>query len=77
VPRGVRSAWLFLTVMLGGYVWVLDFGPRVSAPGGLVTQVTAQKIIAITATLTFVYLSAVAERRMVAAVSAARTFEPS
>ena len=76
VPRGVRSAWLFLTVMLAGYVWVLDFGPRVSAPGGLVTQVTAQKIIAITAILSFVYLSIVAERRMVAAVGAARTLEP-
>lgn len=76
VPRGMRSAWLFLTVMLAGYVWVMDFGPRVSAPGGLVTQVTAQKIIAITAILTFVYLSVVAERRTVAAVGAARTLEP-
>jgi len=76
LPRGVRSAWLFLTVMLAGYVWVMDFGPRVSAPGGLVTQVTAQKIIAITATLTFVYLSVIAERRLVATVSAARTLEP-
>ena len=75
VPRGVRSAWLFLTVMLAGYVWVLDFGPRVSAPGGLVTQVTAQKIIAISAILSFVYLSVVAERRMVAPVGAARTLE--
>jgi hypothetical protein len=62
--------------MLAGYVWVLDFGPRVSAPGGLVTQVTAQKIIAITAILSFVYLSIVAERRMVAAVGATRTLEP-
>ncbi len=75
VPRGIRSAWLFLTVMLAGYVWVLDFGPRVSAPGGLVTQVTAQKIIAIVAILTFVYLSVVAERRMVAAAGTARTLE--
>jgi hypothetical protein len=76
VPPGIRSAWLFLTIMLAGYVWVLDFGPRVSAPGGLVTQATAQKIIAITAVLTFVYLSVAAERRMVAGVSAPRTFEP-
>lgn len=76
VPRGVRSAWLFLTVMLAGYVWVLDFGPRVSAPGGLVTQVAAQKIIAITAILTFVYLSFAAERRLVAAVGTARTLNP-
>jgi len=75
-PRGIRSAWLFLTVMLAGYVWVLDFGPRVSAPGGLVTQVAAQKIIAITAILSFVYLSVVAERRTVAAVGTARTLEP-
>jgi len=77
IPRGVRSAWLFLTVMLAGYVWVMDFGPRVSAPGGLVTQVTAQKIIAITAILTFVYLSIAVERRMVAGVRAAHTLEPS
>ena len=76
IPRGIRWAWLFLTVMLAAYVGVLDvFGPRVSEPGGLVTQVTAQKIIAITAILTFVYLSVVAERRMVAAVSTARTLE--
>lgn len=76
LPRGVRSAWLFLTVMLAGYVWVLDFGPRIRAPGGLVTQVTAQKIIAITATLTFVYLGLLAERRLVATMGAARTLEP-
>lgn len=75
-PRGMSSAWLFLTVMLAGYVWVLDFGPRIREPGGLVTQVAAQKVIAITAILTFVYLSIVAERRVVAAVSATRTLEP-
>jgi hypothetical membrane protein len=74
-PAGVRVAWLFLTVMLAGYVWVLDFGPRVSAPGGLVTQVTAQKIITITVVATFVYLSLEAERRLVAAAGAARTLE--
>ena len=74
--RGIASAWLFLTVMLAGYVWVLDFGPRVSAPGGLVTQVTAQKIIAITAILSFVYLSIAAERRVVADLGAARTLNP-
>ena len=76
ISRGMRAAWLFLTVMLAGYVWILDFGPRVRAPGGLVTQVTAQKIIAITVVATFVYLSLAAERRMVAAVGAARTLEP-
>ena len=76
LSNGVRTAWAFLTVMLAGYVWVLDFGPRVSAPGGLVTQVTAQKIISITVVATFVYLSVAAEQRMVAAVGAARTLEP-
>jgi hypothetical protein len=76
LPRGIRSAWLFLTVMLAGYVWVMEFGPRVHQPGGLVTQVTAQKIIAITSVLTFVYLSIVAERRLVAAAGTARTLEP-
>ena len=76
LSRGVRAAWLFLTVMLAGYVWVLDFGPRVSAPGGLVTQVTAQKIISITVVATFVYLSLAAERRAVAVVRTTRTLEP-
>jgi hypothetical protein len=57
-------------------VYVLDFGKRVSAPGGLVTQVVAQKIITIVAILTFVYLSIVVERRMVAPVGAERTLEP-
>ena len=75
-PRGVSSAWLFLTVTLAGYVYVLDFGKRVSAPGGLITQVVAQKIITIVAILTFVYLSVVVERRMVAPVGAERTLEP-
>jgi hypothetical membrane protein len=77
IPSGVSSAWLFLTVMLAGYVLVLDVvGPRVSEPGGLVTQVTAQKIISITAILTFVYLSIAAERRVVAVTGTAHTLEP-
>jgi len=76
LSNGVRAAWLFLTVMLAGYVWVLDFGPRVSAPGGLVVQVTAQKIISITVVVTFIYLSLAAERRTVAAVGTTRTLKP-
>jgi hypothetical membrane protein len=76
IPRGARAAWFFLTVMLAGYVAVLDFGPRASTPVGLLTQVTAQKIITITVVATFVYLSVTAERRMVAAASAAHTLEP-
>ena len=57
VPRQVSTVWAFFTIALAAYVGVLDFGPRVSAPGGLVTQVVAQKLVAIVAVLTIVYQS--------------------
>jgi hypothetical membrane protein len=57
VPRQVPVVWMSFTVALAAYVGVLDFGPRVSAPGGLVTQVVAQKLVTIVAVLTIVYQS--------------------
>lgn len=64
VPAGFRYAWAFLTLALAVYVYILDFGPRVSAPGGLVTQVSAQKAVTITIIVVFVYLSVQAERAL-------------
>jgi hypothetical protein len=65
--RGERSsrvgvAWVAMIALLVAYVVVLDFGPRVSTPIGLVVQVTAQKIVAVGAVLLLVYQSILAER---------------
>jgi lysylphosphatidylglycerol synthetase-like protein (DUF2156 family) len=65
--RGERSsrvgaAWVAMIALLTAYVVVLDFGPRVSTPIGLVVQVTAQKIVAVGAVLLLVYQSILAER---------------
>jgi len=58
----VRVAWIAMIALLTAYVVVLDFGPRVSTPIGLVVQVTAQKIVAVGAVLLLVYQSVLAER---------------
>jgi hypothetical membrane protein len=65
-PRRVAFVWGLLTVVLAAYVVVLTWGPGLTTPEGLVTQVTAQKIIAIMSMSTFVYLSFEAENRQLA-----------
>ncbi len=67
LPRRVGLAWAALTVILAAYVGILDWGPRVSAPGGLVTQVVAQKIVSLSAALIVVYQSYQADRALGAA----------
>lgn len=67
VPRRVAVAWAALTVILVAYVGILDWGPRVSASGGLVTQVVAQKIVAVSAVLFIVYQTYEADRARAAA----------
>jgi hypothetical protein len=62
-PQRVVIAWGLLTAALAAYVVVLTWGPGLTTPEGLVTQVTAQKIIAIVSISTFVFLSFEAERR--------------
>ena len=62
-PRRVAVVWGLLTVALAAYVVVLTWGPGLTTPEGLVTQVTAQKIIAIVSMSTFVYLSFEVESR--------------
>ena len=62
-PRRVAIAWALLTVALAAYVVVLTWGPALTTPSGLVTQVAAQKIIAVVAVSTFVYLSFEAEAK--------------
>jgi hypothetical membrane protein len=61
-PRRVAVAWALLTVLLATYVGVLTWGPALTTPEGLTIQVTAQKVIAIVAVSTFVYLSFEADR---------------
>ncbi|HSQ32019.1 MAG TPA: hypothetical protein VLN49_19315 [Gemmatimonadaceae bacterium] len=71
LPRRVGVAWAVLTVILAAYVGILDWGPRVSAPGGLVTQVVAQKIVALSAALIIVYQCLEADRAL--AIAGPRT----
>jgi hypothetical protein len=49
LPRSFGTAWAVLTIVLGVYAVVLTWGPTVATPSGLVTQVIAQKTVAIAA----------------------------
>ena len=55
-PRSVGVAWVVLTVVLATYAVILTWGPTVATPAGLMTQVIAQKMVAITAGGFFFYL---------------------
>src|SRR6185503_13927862 len=63
VPRRVPAVWLALTVALALFDAILAWGPRVEAPSGLVTQVVAQKGIAIITLGALLYLCALADLR--------------
>ena len=72
VPRRVTVGWVALSIVLVGYVAILDFGPSTRTPSGLVAQVVAQKIVTVAAVLGIVFQSYEADRRL-AAVRAATT----
>jgi hypothetical protein len=55
-PRRVVSVLALLTVALVAYAGILDWGPDVLTPSGLVLQVIAQKCIAATAVVAFLVL---------------------
>jgi hypothetical protein len=61
-PRRVAVAWGALTVVLAVYVVVLGWGPSLTTVSGLTFQVAAQKIVAVVAVVTFVYVSVEADR---------------
>jgi hypothetical protein len=56
LPRSFGVTWAALTVVLAVYATVLTWGPTVATPAGLVTQVIAQKMVAITAMGFFFFL---------------------
>jgi len=56
LPRSFGTAWAVLTVVLAVYAVILTWGPTVATPGGLVTQVIAQKTVATTAIGFFFFL---------------------
>jgi hypothetical protein len=51
-----------MIAVLVTYVLILDWGPRVSTPHGLVVQVTAQKLVTVGAVLLIVYQGRIADR---------------
>jgi hypothetical membrane protein len=67
LPRRVFIAWATLTAVLAAYVVVIGWGPTTATPEGLTLQITAQKIVAMSAVLIFVYLSVEADRAAAAA----------
>lgn len=61
-PRRVAIAWAALTVALTVYVVILGWGPSLATVSGLTFQVIAQKVVAVAAVVTFVYVSVEADR---------------
>ena len=68
LPRRVSIAWMTLTAVLAAYVVLVGWGPTTATADGLITQITAQKIVAMSIVVIFFYSSVEAERA-VAAVS--------
>jgi hypothetical protein len=59
----VWIVWTILTIALAIYVGIQGWGPHVRDPGGLVTQVVAQKIITTIAIAILLYQSIQAEKQ--------------
>ena len=62
IPTRVTVGWAVLTVILAGYVVILDWGPSTRTPSGLVVQVVAQKVVTVSAVLLIVFQTFAAER---------------
>jgi hypothetical protein len=60
--RRAALAWLGLTIVLTLNVAMLEWGPRLTSPGNLVAQVTAQKISIAALLAAIAYVSSEAER---------------
>ena len=60
--RRTVVAWMTLTVVLVGYVGVMDWGPRLTTERGLTVQVAAQKIVTVAALVILVYQCYEADR---------------
>jgi hypothetical protein len=57
MPMRVTVGWAVLTAILAAYVGVLDWGPSTRTMSGLVVQVVAQKIVALSAVRLILYLT--------------------
>jgi hypothetical membrane protein len=66
-PKRVTAVWIGLTAILAAYVWILDWGPSTRTPTGLVVQVVAQKVVAISAVLLIVFQTYEADRELIPA----------
>jgi len=62
IPRRAAVGWVVLTIVLVGYVAVMDWGPRLTTERGLTIQVAAQKIVAVAAVVILVYQCYEADR---------------
>jgi len=69
LPLDVAVGWALLSVILVAYVIVLDWGPRLSTPAGLTTQVVAQKVVAFAIMSFFYFLCLRVERGVIGDVS--------
>jgi hypothetical protein len=60
--RRVAMVWGLLAIVLGAYVIVLGWGPKLDTSSGLMVQVAAQKVVAISAVLALFFLTLEAGR---------------
>lgn len=70
VPRRLGLVWALFALVLLGYLCVIGWGPPVETSIGLVVQVLAQKVVAVTAVVILVYQSYEAERVLMKQVRA-------
>jgi hypothetical membrane protein len=73
VPRRMSRGWTTLTAVLVAYVVLIGWGPTTATPEGLVVQITAQKIVAMSLVVIFVYLSLEADRVLTSMQKCERT----
>jgi hypothetical protein len=66
LPRRLSHGWTLLTAVLVAYVVLIGWGPTTATPQGLILQITAQKIVAMSLVVVFVYLSVQADRVLAA-----------
>lgn len=62
LPPRVGTAWLLMAVLLIAYAALLAWGPTVTTPHGLVVQVVAQKVAALVAVATLLFVSEEVDR---------------
>ncbi len=65
VPRRFAFVWATFALVLLGYLCLIGWGPPIETPTGLVVQVIAQKVVAVTAVAIVVYQGYQAERLLV------------